>query len=356
MEKGHKKPAFTLSNPAGFRSTYSKKRLHPAQFSPRHSEQPGRLAQPKYRSQELPIASESFSAYVPDVPFQTTGGRFCKSVEPSIAPLSQLENRPPQPGKRMGLNMEQAIMDQPPMGAHSSSPPEDSGRPDMLSGLPACVAECPLVEAPPPPTGGSDGNSPSPPPFRFPHRRAAAPTTLGNPFHGAAGMTHSDLIRNLRLLEIQTDIPPPVRVHWLMSILPLASSKRDKMHVNQCIKRISQQAKQPKYPLFYSIHPLVEWAFQPGEPFDMSRFIVQLRLTTLMRSCDVANITWALFVSDGKYFIRTVDKKGAPLLFSVAGSVLRHVIQHLHAHLLFPNPRLIRSRRRSAANALPSWP
>jgi hypothetical protein len=50
-----------------------------------------------------------------------------------------------------------------------------------------------------------------------------------------------------------------------------------------------------------------------------------------------------LFVSDGKYFIRTVDKKGAPLLFSVAGSVLRHVIQHLHAHLLFPNPRLIRS-------------
>jgi hypothetical protein len=46
-------------------------------------------------------------------------------------------------------------------------------------------------------------------------------------------------------------------------------------------------------PPFYSIHPLVEWAFQPGMPFDISRFIVQLRLTTLilMRSCDVANIT-----------------------------------------------------------------
>ena len=152
------------------------------------------------------------------------------------------------------------------------------------------------------------------------------------------------MIRGLRLLELQTDIPPAVRVHWLLGALNMASTPAAKKHVKEAMKRVQQQARQPKYPLFYSIEPLVKWAFQKTETFDLSRFIVQLRLTTLMRSCDLANITWALFFDDDQgFFLRTVDKKGNPQLMGISGSVLSNTIAYMHQHMEFPHPRFLRS-------------
>ena len=70
--------------------------------------------------------------------------------------------------------------------------------------------------------------------------------------------------------------------------------------------------------------------------------ILQLRLTTLMRSVDVANIVWGLFVQEETHFIRTRDKNGAALTFNVQGQTLKNLLCSMHAHLSHPAPFLLR--------------
>ena len=118
-----------------------------------------------------------------------------------------------------------------------------------------------------------------------------------------------------------------------------------RVHIRQCIKRIQKQSRVPRYPFFYSIEPLLAYAFKDG-PFELPRYLLLLRMTTLMRTCDVGNIAWALWQHEGAYYIRTTDKMGTPRMFVLQGRVLTQTIQYMHTHLMHPNPLLIRYQRR----------
>ena len=58
--------------------------------------------------------------------------------------------------------------------------------------------------------------------------------------------------------------------------------------------QIKKQAKAAKYPIFFDLHPILDYAFAVPEVQDpgtsLGRMLLQLRLTTLMRSVDVSNI------------------------------------------------------------------
>ena len=79
--------------------------------------------------------------------------------------------------------------------------------------------------------------------------------------------------------------------------------------------------KLPKYPTFFSVEPLAELAF--GKNSDklplLDQLLLQLRLTTLMRSVDVANVVWGVFEHDSETYIQTTDKAGTPKTFLVGG-------------------------------------
>ncbi len=87
--------------------------------------------------------------------------------------------------------------------------------------------------------------------------------------------------------------------------------------------------------MFFNAQPLVDFAFAPTNLQELSmsklldRLILQLRLTTLARSGDLARITWALFVQDGAHFIRLTDKNGALLTFSMPPRTLETLREYM---------------------------
>ena len=106
--------------------------------------------------------------------------------------------------------------------------------------------------------------------------------------------------------------------------------------------------KQGNYPIFYGIEPILAQAFHGPSLGSLTvevlldRLLLQLRLTTLMRSVDLSNIVWALFQQDNQFFIRTSDKNGVALVFSVAGHTLSTLALYIHKHLHLPAPFLLR--------------
>ena len=77
-------------------------------------------------------------------------------------------------------------------------------------------------------------------------------------------------------------------------------------------------------------------------PILMDRLLLQLRLTTMMRSGDASNIVWALFVQDHKHYIKTTDKNGVIQTFSVTGQTLCTLLEYLTRHLNTPGLYLFR--------------
>jgi predicted RNA-binding Zn-ribbon protein involved in translation (DUF1610 family) len=107
------------------------------------------------------------------------------------------------------------------------------------------------------------------------------------------------------------------------------------------IRRIKKQAKQAKYPLFYPMEGLLRFAFRQ-DAFNFKRLLLLLRITTLMRSCDLARIAWGLWESQGRYFLITVDKNASQRFLCVQGLLLKHILHYLHLHRNHPNPFFLR--------------
>ena len=126
-------------------------------------------------------------------------------------------------------------------------------------------------------------------------------------------MTIGQIATRLRLLETEKDIPAAVKKFWLEDMLYAERRPKVQLIIKHAIKRITRTKNKPKYDIFYSIAPLIKKAFPPEgtPPTDKQilcdTLILQLRLTTLMRSVDVANIVWGLFVQDENFFIRTTE-------------------------------------------------
>ena len=153
----------------------------------------------------------------------------------------------------------------------------------------------------------------------------------------------------LRMLDCQQDIPPRQRIEWVEGAMHLATNPKDSAILRQAIKRLKHSRHRAKHPVFYSITPLMHMAFPTTPPLPtwdlaylLDTLLLQLRLTTLMRSVDAANITWALFTQDHRFYILATDKKGEAITFNVQGLTLHTPMEYLTRHLDHPGLFLFR--------------
>ena len=51
----------------------------------------------------------------------------------------------------------------------------------------------------------------------------------------------------------------------------------------------------------------------------LDRALLQIRLTTIMRSVDAENVVWALFYQDGETYIKCTSKTGDLTTFNLRG-------------------------------------
>ena len=110
------------------------------------------------------------------------------------------------------------------------------------------------------------------------------------------------------------------------------------------MQRLKNANRRAKHPIFYSIQPLLDMAF-PKEKLPLPQWsitdlldtlLLQLRLTTMMRSIDASNIAWALFSQDEQHYIKATDKKGEAITFSITGLTLDTLLEYMHRHINHP--------------------
>ena len=127
-----------------------------------------------------------------------------------------------------------------------------------------------------------------------------------------------------------------------------AESPQIKAMVIGAMRRVTRQKKRAKYPVFYKVEPLVEKAFDKVDLANLAmgdlvdRLILQLRLTTLARSGDLARTVWGLFRQDGQFFLRFTDKNAALQTASLQPQTVTTICEYLSRHLNHPGESLIR--------------
>ena len=95
-------------------------------------------------------------------------------------------------------------------------------------------------------------------------RRRITSTTLGNMFldcEWVMDCSLSFLQKQLRILEAQQDISPNTRSQWLKAALHSTGKPAHRKSIQQCLRRLENLKKQPKYPAFFPLEPLVQLAF-----------------------------------------------------------------------------------------------
>ena len=173
---------------------------------------------------------------------------------------------------------------------------------------------------------------------------------MGNPFHYSERLTSGQARSKLRTLECQQDIPTRQRLTWVRDALAVQEDPRTRAILRQGIKRLDRCGKSARYPMFYSLQPLLDMAFggisATSDTTNMGKhldtLLLQLRLTTMMRSADMANIAWAMFTQDDLHFIKTTDKTGAALTFSITGDTLDTLLFYIYRHRKCPAPHMFR--------------
>jgi integrase len=122
----------------------------------------------------------------------------------------------------------------------------------------------------------------------------------------------------LKLLRAR-DTPLSVRLRLAAAKLPAA------------VPGLKKQRAQPKYDCFYEVAPLWDAAVRLTASDSLNAVrtgtIVMLKLTTFMRSADVANCLPSLFCHMGDIFIRTVAKGDIGRSFTVKGAVLEGLVR-----------------------------
>jgi hypothetical protein len=147
-----------------------------------------------------------------------------------------------------------------------------------------------------------------------PRRKASTPTSLGNPFYygiRVQEMTSSQIRDHLRQLECQQDIPAATRAEWVEDAIVHVRNPKGIQLLRQAARRLKRGSKRPKYPILYDVQPILRLAFAEASTLCLlDRALLQVRLTTLMRSVDAANIVWGLFQQDSETYIKCTTKTG----------------------------------------------
>ena len=177
-----------------------------------------------------------------------------------------------------------------------------------------------------------------------PSRTASTRTGLGNPFHGCQRLIGADLSRRLRALEHRGDIPVGQRLQWLEENAYKVLTPLGLRQMAMCRVRLSKQSKQPRYPLFFTIKTMVHWAVDGVlvGPSLLDQVITQLRLLTMMRSSDVANLMSGIRSFQDIFLVRTTDKGGLERYFNVGGICLHSLCKYMVQHVQSPAPHLLR--------------
>ena len=173
---------------------------------------------------------------------------------------------------------------------------------------------------------------------------------MGNPFHYSERLTSGQARSKLRTLECQQDIPTRQRLTWVRDALAVQEDPRTRAILRQGIKRLDRCGKSARYPMFYSLQPLLDMAFggmsATSDTTNMGKhldtLLLQLRLTNMMRYGDMANIAWAIFTKNEVHFIKTTDKTGAALTFSITGDTLDTLLFYIDRHRKCPAPHMFR--------------
>ena len=119
--------------------------------------------------------------------------------------------------------------------------------------------------------------------------------------------------------------------------------------------RLKRQGNGPKYEVFYSVKPLVQFVSESAARVQLLSkdelthiTVTAIRLSTLMRGVDLAQTASALFHFDNKYYLRYVDKNSKKKTQVVAGSTLRLVTAYLHSTRTTPALHMIRHLNNAA--------
>ena len=176
-----------------------------------------------------------------------------------------------------------------------------------------------------------------------PRRRVVAtPPPVGHRIFSASGLR-----KKVRRWEIRHDIRPKERVRRLAAIWEKQTTPDGKSIVLSAMKRVARQTKRARYPIFYKVGPLVEKAFEDVDLQSLpigrlvDRLILQLRLTTLARSGDLAATVWGLFTQGGRFFVHFIDKNAALQVHSLQQNTVATVREYLARHLYMPGELLV---------------
>ena len=137
---------------------------------------------------------------------------------------------------------------------------------------------------------------------------------------------------HVRSLETMQDMKPVEKMKQLEALQAGALNGAQRAIITLALRRARAASKKARHPVFFKVDRLIRMAFSEGEGSERDRLVLQLRLTTLMRSVDLKNLVWGIFHADGKWFLRTVSKTGAPLVFSVTGETLGPCTRYMQKH------------------------
>ena len=102
------------------------------------------------------------------------------------------------------------------------------------------------------------------------------------------------------------------------------------------LDRLGRQGNGPRYEIFYSIRPLVDFVHEYTTKLDtldvpqLTKLpILALRLSTLLQSADLAQMTTGLFTFESKFFVRLVDKNSKQCTQPVSSPTLTILVYYL---------------------------
>ena len=317
------------------------------------NEPQGRLSQPESGCKKLCAETASFPSHLSKIQGMAHTRFICKQVEQADGQFLQLEDGQESQRQCMGGALgERNLMVKSPLGAHPQGPGQTFTGQGASPSMSPIVGDGTMVAK----TSDNDttnkgrlgnpnvsDNRPRGKHFSRPRGQNPSPTSLGNTLHSASRLTMGELMTALRNMECEHDIPVRARMQWVKDALWGEKNPRRRLMLQQCCKRLDRGTRTPRYPTFFSIEPLVKAAFSwSSNILQVDRLILQLRLTTMMRSGDLENVSWALFHWETVHYIRTTNKQGKPSVYNVTGHTLTNLIDYMYKHRKNPAPFLIR--------------
>ena len=162
--------------------------------------------------------------------------------------------------------------------------------------------------------------------------------------HGCLSLPGPGALRLFGMAESACDIPLKTRLQWLVELERICPTlaKRTTL-IKRRLKRCSDKAK---YDLFYDPSPLVAF-YREGllsVPLGCLRdkLIMALRVHTLGRSSDLSHVLPNLWVHQGSYNCRFLDKTGRQRLLTLSGRPLQLFVVYLARVSGVPAPFLLR--------------